>query len=88
MVEKRLAGCVLMIPVGSIYRWKGKAVSEKEVLAVFKTTKLNAKKLSKLVEAHHPYEVPFVALIPLGQVNMKYMKWIKGEVRDPSTCSG
>ena len=79
-VEKRLAGCVLTIPVDSLYRWKRKVQNTKEVLAVFKTTRLKAKRLMKFIETHHPYDVPFVAAIPLGQVNKKYQRWLAREL--------
>jgi len=92
-IEKRLAGCVLTIPVGSVYRWnpainpsgyygaRGKVQNKKEVLAVFKTTKERAKQLMKFIGGHHPYKVPFVAAVPLGQVSRRYQEWIKKEVR-------
>ncbi|OGL77096.1 hypothetical protein A3J43_00255 [Candidatus Uhrbacteria bacterium RIFCSPHIGHO2_12_FULL_54_23] len=79
-VEKRLAGCVLTMPVGSIYRWKGKMEDTKEALAVFKTTKGKAVRLMKFIETHHPYEVPFVALLPLKDVNKKYQQWLEHEL--------
>jgi len=81
VIQKRLAGCVLAMPVGSTYRWKGKVEDTKEVLAVFKTTSGNVKRLMKFIEAHHPYDVPFVATVSLGQVSKKYLKWIEGEVK-------
>jgi len=80
VVKKRFAGCVLTIPVGSIYQWKGKIENAKEVLVIFKTTKGKARKLMEFLEAHHPYEVPFVAAMPLHQVNKTYREWLGREV--------
>jgi periplasmic divalent cation tolerance protein len=78
--DKRLAGCVLTIPLGSMYRWKGKLTKTKEVLLVYKTTKEKVKKCMRLIEAHHPYEVPFVATLPLKEVSKKYQQWLVGEL--------
>lgn len=80
VVEKRLAGCVLTIPVGSMYRWRGKVEDTNEVLAAFKTTKRRVKKLMEFIEGHHPYRVPFVAAMPLKDVNKKYQRWLEKEL--------
>lgn len=80
-VGKRLAGCVLTIPVGSIYRWKRKIEDSKEVLLVFKTTRRKALKLKNFIETHHPYKVPFVAVVPLKGVNEKYQRWLEKELK-------
>lgn len=81
VIQKRLAGCVLAMPVGSTYRWKGKIRGTGEVLAVFKTTRERAKRLMNFIETHHQYDVPFVATVSLGQVSKKYLKWIEDAVK-------
>jgi len=41
LVKKRLAACVNITAISSIYTWKGKIENQNEYLALFKTTKKN-----------------------------------------------
>ncbi|MEQ1893971.1 MAG: divalent cation tolerance protein CutA, partial [Planctomycetota bacterium] len=56
LVERRLAACVNLVPVGSVYRWKGKVESTRELLLVVKTTTGALARLERHVRAAHPAE--------------------------------
>ena len=38
LVERRLAACVNVLPIHSVYRWQGKVESAAEFLLIIKTT--------------------------------------------------
>ena len=79
IVERRLAACVNLVPVGSIYRWKGKVESAGEVLCLIKTTAGALARLERHVRASHPYECfEFVALTP-ARVERRYRAWLAAE---------
>ena len=42
LVKKKLAGCVNIFPIDSVFTWKGKISKDKEVAAIIKTEKKNA----------------------------------------------
>ena len=76
IVKKRLAACVNITPISSIYTWKGKIENQNEYLALFKTTKKNQSVLKKELKKLHPYDVPEIAEINVESVNQPYMKWL------------
>lgn len=76
LVKKRLAACVNIITISSIYTWKGKIENQNEYLALFKTTKKNQSVLKKELKKLHPYDVPEIAEINVESINQSYMKWL------------
>jgi periplasmic divalent cation tolerance protein len=83
IVRKRLAACVNIVlgPVESIYRWKGKVEQAREVLMVVKT---GAKKLAELereVKRLHSYEVPEFVVVPIAAGSREYLGWIVESVK-------
>ena len=82
LVARRLAACVNLVPLSSVYRWRGKVEGAREVLLVIKTTAARVKELERCVLAEHPYECPeFVVLSPL-HVASGYLRWLAEESRD------
>jgi periplasmic divalent cation tolerance protein len=76
LVKKRLAACVNISKITSIYSWKGKLEDTSEFLAIFKTTQKNKNSLKKAIKETHPYEVPEIAEINIRSVNQPYLKWL------------
>ncbi len=82
LVEKQLAACVNLIPgVESIFRWEGRVSSETEVLAVFKTSAERFAELERELLVRHPYDVPEVLALPVGEGSEVYLKWVRAETR-------
>ena len=76
LVKKRLAACVNITKISSVYTWKGKVQNQNEYLAFFKTTKKNQSTLKKELKKLHPYDVPEIAEINVESINQPYMKWL------------
>lgn len=76
MVKNRLAACVNISKISSIYSWKGKLEDTSEFLAIFKTTQKNKNSLKKAIKKIHPYEVPEIAEIDIQSINQPYLKWL------------
>ena len=76
LVKKRLAACVNITNISSIYAWKGKIVNQSEYLALFKTSKKNQSKLKKELQKLHPYDIPEIAEINVDSINQSYLKWL------------
>ncbi len=77
VVAKRLAACanVVSAPVESVYRWKGKVETVKELLLMMKTTG-RLKELEKEVVRLHSYEVPEFLVIKIEGGSAAYLKWL------------
>ena len=76
LVKSKLAACVNISKISSIYTWKGKVENTHEYLAFFKTTQKNKKKLKEKIKATHPYQVPEIAEIDVNSINRSYLKWL------------
>jgi len=76
LVQKKLAACVNISKIDSIYSWKGKIKNDSEYLAFFKTTKKNQKTLKNEIKKLHPYDVPEIAEINVNSINKPYLDWL------------
>ena len=67
LIEKQLAACVNLHPsTESIYRWQGKVESATEVLALIKTSAERYPSLEAEIHSLHPYDVPEIIAIDIG----------------------
>jgi periplasmic divalent cation tolerance protein len=81
LVDERLAACVNIVgPLRSIYRWQGAVADEAEVLCLIKTTTEAWPRLRARVVELHPYEVPEIIALPLGDGHAPYLDWLRAQV--------
>jgi periplasmic divalent cation tolerance protein len=82
LVETRLAACgnILRGPVRSIYRWKGKIESAREVLLVIKTSRRRFPALQAAIKRLHGYEVPEIIALPIAVGSETYLSWLAESV--------
>lgn len=86
LVEERLAACVnLIVPVRSIYRWRGAIEDSRECLMLIKTSARYYAKLEKRVKQLHSYEVPEIVAASLTEGSADYLKWINESLTAPVT---
>ena len=76
LVKNKIAACVNITKISSIYSWQGKIENTSEYLALFKTTQKNKKSLKEKIKATHPYKVPEIAEINITSINKSYLKWL------------
>lgn len=76
IVQNKIAACVNITKISSIYSWQGKIVNSSEYLALFKTTQTNKKSLKEKIKATHPYDVPEIAEIDITSINKSYLNWL------------
>ena len=80
VLEKRLAACVnISGPLESHYWWEGKIQQEPEHLLIFKTREELFPALEEAVRSLHPYDVPEIIALPVGQGSPAYLGWIGSE---------
>jgi len=81
LVEKRLAGCIQILPVTSTYWWKGNVETEEEWLCLIKGKKALYKELEKTIMEIHPYEIPEIIAVPIIAGSDDYLKWLNNELK-------
>ncbi len=81
IVEKRLAACVNITPIESIYVWKGKLTEEKEAALLIKTSESKVGDIEKMVAENHAYTTPFIGVLDLRRINREYKEWASTIIR-------
>ena len=82
LIKTKLAACVNIIPgVESLFSWKGKIDSAKELLLIIKSEKSKLPKIIKTVKSLHSYEVPEIIALPIIAGNKEYLSWIDECIR-------
>src|ERR1017187_5678971 len=76
MVRARLAACVQMQAVESVYRWKGEVCSEPEWLLAIKAPEGRDAELEQHIRAHHSYETPEIVRLPIAGGSREYLAWV------------
>jgi periplasmic divalent cation tolerance protein len=80
LIEERLAACVNIFPISSIYRWKDIIEESNEFGMIVKTKTEKVKEIEKRVKQLHSYEVPCVIEFKIGEGSAEYLKWIEESV--------
>nr|WP_321351302.1 divalent-cation tolerance protein CutA [uncultured Methanoregula sp.] len=83
LLEKELVACINILPVRSLYRWKGESCDEEEHLLIIKTRRDLAEQVIRALKAMHPYEVPEIIVLPVTSGYLPYLAWVHGETKKP-----
>ena len=78
VVRKRLAACATIIlgPVQSVYRWKGKVENAREQLLLIKTVEKQLPALEAEIKRLHSYDVPEILALPVLWGSTDYLSWL------------
>jgi len=77
LVEKRLAACVQLLPIKSVYSWQGEICDESEVLLLIKSRAALFGEIAAVIKEIHTYEVPQIVQIPITDGLPEYLRWIE-----------
>ncbi len=88
-INARLASCanIHLGPIESVYRWKGKVESAREVLLVLKTAQNKLAALEAKVSQVHSYEVPEFIAVPIVAGSRDYLAWLSKNIRAARTST-
>lgn len=81
LVRQKLAACVNIFSIESMYWGKSKLVRNKETAMIVKTKKQNFRKVEDFILRHHSYDAPCIIEIPIGRVVRKYLNWLSHQVQ-------
>ncbi len=76
LLQLNLVVCAHTEKILSQYNWEGQYYEEEEFLISFKTSMENKDKVVKHIEAHHPYDIPYISYNELA-INDSYKIWMQ-----------
>lgn len=79
VLEARLAACVSLRPLQSLYHWQGAIETAAEVQLLFKTDSRRLSALENLVHALHSYRTPEWIHWPVA-ADSAYGQWLEEEL--------
>lgn len=74
LLKERLAACINLFPVESVYLWKNKIKDEKEYAILIKTSK-SFRKIKNRIKQLHSYKIPCIEKLS-ADFNRDYKKWV------------
>jgi periplasmic divalent cation tolerance protein len=80
LVEAKLAACVNVIPIQSIYTWQEEVHNEQEWQLLIKTDLSQFSALEAKIRELHSYEVPEIIALPIIAGSQSYLQWISAQV--------
>ena len=76
LLNERLAACVSIYPIRSIYRWQGQIENESEWQLAIKSDLKQFEQLSAKIQALHTYAVPEIIALPIVAGSQTYLDWL------------
>jgi periplasmic divalent cation tolerance protein len=81
LVNSRLAACVSLSPIQSVYGWRGELHTDSEWQLVIKTDLGRFEELAQFIQQQHPYDLPEIIAVPIVAGLTAYLTWVEEEVR-------
>jgi len=81
LVESRLAACVNIFPISSIYRWQGQIQSDSEYQLLIKTDIQLFSDIEAKIKELHSYSVPEIIAIDIVAGSRSYLNWLGESLR-------
>jgi len=81
IIEKRLASCVNIWPIESIYFEKENLNEGTETALLIKTHEPKIADIEELILKNHAYTVPFVGSVEVKRLNRDYKEWMTTVIR-------
>jgi periplasmic divalent cation tolerance protein len=81
LIDAKLAACVQIQMVKSLYEWHGKVERAREYLLTIKSKKCLFAEISEFIAKNHGYQIPEIVQIPIVDGSEGYLDWIDTRAR-------
>jgi periplasmic divalent cation tolerance protein len=76
LLEGRLAACVQIFPILSLYAWEGKVNEDPEHILFIKAKNADYAAIETAIKEKHKYDVPEIIRVPIVDGSASYLSWI------------
>ena len=77
VIEAKLAACVQILPIRSVFIWNGEMNDTAEYLLLMKTPNACYEDLEKHIKDRHEYEIPEIVKVRIEEGYEPYLRWIQ-----------
>lgn len=81
ILKARVASCVNIWPMESIYPENGEMKEGAEAALLIKTNEPKMAEIEAFLEKNHTYSVPFVGAVSVNRLNHIYREWMTSVIR-------
>jgi periplasmic divalent cation tolerance protein len=81
LIEKKLAACVQISDIESLYVWNDELCNDNEKLVSIKTKKKNFEKIQRKIKENHSYDLPEIIAIDIENASEEYKKYIGDNIK-------
>ena len=79
LISAKVAACVQLNSVQSVYNWSGKLEEDDEVRLTIKCDLSKYTELEAAIKQHHSYDTPQIIGVPASHASPEYVSWMKAE---------
>jgi len=79
LLKKKLAACIQLKEIESLYTWDGKMEKSTEVQGIIKTKEKLYEEVEKVINLNHSYDLPQVVGVKIDRGSKGYLEWISEE---------
>jgi periplasmic divalent cation tolerance protein len=76
IISKKMASCIQIKQIESIYEWENKICEDMEYQLIIKTKKSLYSEVENYIKQNHPYSVPQIVEIDISRGSKDYLDWI------------
>ena len=82
ILEKRLAACVNLWEINSMYWWENEIQEDEEVAMIIKTRAEKFSELRDEIKKLHSYTTPCICALQVEEGNLEFLRWIDSIVEE------
>lgn len=82
LLDEKLIACANILGAStSIFRWEGEVQTEREIVALFKTSAASAARACDRLAELHPYDEPCIVALPVDRSGSApgFLAWVSAE---------
>ena len=80
LIDAKLAACVSIMPIQSVYTWQDEVHQDEEWQLMIKTDLSQFPNLEAKIREIHSYDLPEIIALPIIRGSQPYLDWIGGQV--------
>lgn len=81
LLREKLAACVNIWPMQSMYMDNGTLKNQTEAVLIIKTLEPKVAHVEELIEKNHTYSTPFIGSLSVHRLNRAYREWMTAQMQ-------